>query len=161
MVDEAEPPDGLTLAQAMEKLVEPRLLATYAALSAAGDQPRAKDRAWLAICDSFARTIQAGDDLLPLGRPGSTEAPYEAIPAAAFSALQPLDRDGDVLKDGDHSWYEVRFYACQIVEEWRYLKELNERRQAGLTLIEALESLASAGELHELSPHFPNELLIR
>lgn len=145
MVEQAEPPGGLTLAQAMERTVDPQLQAKYAAVSVA-----AKDRVWGEMYDAFARAIQAGGELLALGRPSSPEASYEATPAAAFAALRPLDSDGDVLKDGDHSWYAVRFYDHRIVGEWCYLKELNERWSAGLTLVEALESLASAGDLKGL-----------
>lgn len=147
MVEQAEPPHGLTLAQAMEESVDVWRTAHYAAFIVPSEH---RDMTLGEMYDAFAGLLHPRGGLLARGRPDSPEASYEDIPAAAFSTLRPLDRDSDTLKDGSHTWYEVRFYKCWIVKEWRYLKELNEQLQAGLTLVEALESLASAGELDNL-----------
>ena len=141
-----EPPGGMTLAQAMKELGDPYKFQHMNALVGEAS----KDRVWGEICHAFARNMQAGDKFAALGRPGSPEASYEAFPAEAWATLRPLEQDGDDLQDGDHTWYAVRIYDREIVDEWLYLKSLHARRPAGLTLVEALDSLAGAGNIDEL-----------
>ena len=125
-----EPPGGMTLAQAMKELGDPYKFQHMNALVGEAS----KDRVWGEICHAFARNMQAGDKFAALGRPGSPEASYEAFPAEAWATLRPLEQDGDDLQDGDHTWYAVRIYDREIVDEWLYLKSLHARRPAGLTV---------------------------